>query len=579
MSENNQIQEISNLIEETKILFFNEILKSVLKSKNAPFPEDVDHYLKEIISDDITNASGISLVKMKKQENNYVVSLSGPFKSYVEVNGVASNFNQDGEINDLTVPVLTRTGEEDDDFLAIVNFAYSETKPADYTATKTPQEIINEYTPCMFLYTNHSKTEPNIGVIEKFDVPVEKLNVDIFWNQEKNRFEVINHMKTTIKFSVFNKEYTVKKGEVAKINVDWNSIKDLNNLPFSKDKNIQFKNTKNQNVGQINLSDITNVSLVSENNFLFGSQFNTVFNYDDNTGKIIVTVKDHSVIDKKDDIVYIKNENPELSAFGQTLEKTSNGIYSKQFDINDVKSMPLSVTFSNQTNLPYKKDFTQQGLEDISKLMLKLNSVPDNSQAYTNILKDLTTPKHIPFALYSGEPNQKVFDIDMGLEHSNFILSKLKSMLHPIMYRSIDFMFKHNNCYVRPIEDMYFNDYQLTENSLSIQIGTIDDWSTVDPDIVNMDFNYIHNNVTYEENAVNNTFKVKIADTGNKFNENPLVACYNQEVYSMTKQADGSFISEDIPMEHRNDEVQFSVSQEIWNIMLGLYQRDPWGRQ
>ena len=47
----------------------------------------------------------------------------------------------------------------------------------------------------------------------------------------------------------------------------------------------------------------------------------------------------------------------------------------------------------------------------------------------------------------------------------------------------------------------------------------------------------------------------------------------------MTKQADGSFVSEDIPMEHRNDEVQFSVSQEIWNIMLGLYQRDPWGRQ
>lgn len=57
------------------------------------------------------------------------------------------------------------------------------------------------------------------------------------------------------------------------------------------------------------------------------------------------------------------------------------------------------------------------------------------------------------------------------------------------------------------------------------------------------------------------------------------VACYNQEVYSMTKQADGSFVSEDIPMVHRNDEVQFSVSQEIWNIMLGLYQRDPWGRQ
>ena len=40
MSENNQIQEISSLIEETKVLLFNEILKSILKSKNAPFSED-----------------------------------------------------------------------------------------------------------------------------------------------------------------------------------------------------------------------------------------------------------------------------------------------------------------------------------------------------------------------------------------------------------------------------------------------------------------------------------------------------------------------------------------------------------
>lgn len=576
MSENNQIQEISEYIDGVKKLIFKEVFKGVLDSKDAPFSSEVDVYLKELVNSDITDPYKIGIISLEKQGTNYVVSLSGPFKSYVEVNGVASQFNKDGEINNLTVPVLTRTGEEDDDFLAVVNFAYSETKPTDYTATKNPQEIINEYSPCMFLYTNHSKTEPNIGVIEKFDVPVEKLNVDVFWNQSKNRFEVINHMKTAIKFSVLNKEYTIKKGEVAKIIVDWNAIKDLNKLPFSNNNKVRFENNKHQNIGQIDLSEIADISLIANANFLFGNQFNPAFAYNDNTGKVIATVKDNSVTNKKKETVYIKGLNPEFSVFSQTLDKTADGVYSKEFNIDDVKSVPLAIDFTNQTNLPYNKKYTQLGFDDIRNLLPNLNGGEGN---LTDLKKDLTTSKHIKYVLYSGEPYQKIFDINMGLEHSNFILSKLKSMIHPIMYRSIDFMFRHNNCFIRPEEEGFFGDNQLEQTSLQLGLNPEEDWSTVDPDIVSMDFNYIRDNVTYEENAANNTFKVKIADTGNKFNENPLVACYNQEVYSMTKQADGSFISEDIPMGHRNDEVQFSVSQETWNIMLGLYQRDPWGRQ
>lgn len=529
-----------------------------------------------MVNSNITDPYKIGIVSLEKQGTNYVVSLSGPFKSYIEVNGIASQFNKDGEINNLTVPVFTKTGEEDDDFLAIVNFAYSETKPSDYTATKTPQEIINEYSPCMFLYTNHSKTEPNIGVIEKFDVPVEKLNVDVFWNQSKNRFEVINHMKKTIKFSVLNKEYTIKKGEVAKIIIDWNAIKNLNKLPFSDNNRVHFENTKNQNIGQIDLSEIADTSLIANSNFLFGNQFSPTFAYNDNTGKVIATVKDNSVANKKKETVYIKGLNPEFSAFSQTLDKTTDGVYNKEFNIDDVKSMPLAIDFANQTSLSYNKNYTQLGFDDIRNLLPNLNGGEGN---LTDLKKDLTTSKHIKYVLYSGEPYQKIFDIEMGLEHSNFILSKLKSMIHPIMYRSIDFMFRHNNCFIRPEEERFFGDSQLEQTSLQLALNPEEDWSAIDPDIVSMDFNYIRDNVTYEENAANNTFKVKIVDTGNKFNENPLVACYNQEVYSMTKQADGSFISEDIPMEHRNDEVQFSVSQEIWNIMLGLYQRDPWGRQ
>lgn len=188
MSENNQIQEISSLIEETKVLLFNEILKSILKSKNAPFSEEVAHYLKEVISDDITNPSKIGIVKMKKEGNNYIVSLSGPFKSYVEVNGVESKFDDNGEINDLTVPVVLKDGYPNDDYLSIVSFAYSETKPSNYVANKTPQELINELESHWFLHTNNDKENPNVGVLEKFNVPIEKMNIDVFWNKEKKSF-------------------------------------------------------------------------------------------------------------------------------------------------------------------------------------------------------------------------------------------------------------------------------------------------------------------------------------------------------------------------------------------------------
>ena len=298
MPENNQIQEISNLIEETKVLLFNEILKSILKSKNAPFSEEVAHYLKEVISDDITNPSKIGIVKMRKEGNNYIVSLSGPFKSYVEVNGVESKFDDNGEINDLTVPVILKDEYPNDDYLAIVSFAYSETKPSNYVANKTPQELINELESHWFLHTNNDKENPNIGVLEKFNVPIEKMNIDVFWNEEKNRFEIVNHMKDSIKFSLFNKEYVVNKKDVCKINIDWNTIKDLTERPFVK-QYINFKNKKDQNLGKENLDETINTKLISKESFLLGhgdeNQFNVSIVYNDDTGNLEVKAIDNVI--------------------------------------------------------------------------------------------------------------------------------------------------------------------------------------------------------------------------------------------------------------------------------------------
>lgn len=584
MSENNQIQEISSLIEETKVLLFNEILKSILKSKNAPFSEEVAHYLKEVISDDITNPSKIGIVKMKKEGNNYIVSLSGPFKSYVEVNGVESKFDDNGEINDLTVPIILKDGYPNDDYLAIVSFAYSETKPSNYVANKTPQELINELESHWFLHTNNDKENPNVGVLEKFNVPIEKMNIDVFWNEEKNRFEIVNHMKDSIKFSLFNKEYVVSKKDVCKINIDWNIIKNLTERPFVS-QHISFKNKKDQNLGKEYIDEIINTRFISKESFLLGhgdeNQFNVSIVYNDDTGNLEVKTVDNVFNPRLKNNLYIKNINPVFNIFNGTLDKQSDGVYQKNFALSEVKDLDLNFVLSNESTVPYNKQITFTEIPTLTNVFKTLNNVkkeyvtdlppgvPPVLKNNNELLFNFNTPKNVEIVLFKkgrslppgvptppGAPSQDIrMDVlPKGLKNAN-IVTFFKERLVPAFYPLI-FKLLESGIVLKAV-DTYFDGVVPIDLDLTFNYRNND--FTDYPEILDNDF-FSYINMTKNLKFIDiegGLFKLKISDPNNVFGGKEFFVKAYQEskISKMTKQQDGTYLSEEIFISNRSRNV------------------------
>lgn len=584
MSENNQIQEISNLIEETKVLLFNEILKSILKSKNAPFSEEVSHYLKEVISDDITDPSKIGIVKMKKEGSNYIVSLSGPFKSYVEVNGVESKFDDNGEINDLTVPVILKDGYPNDDYLSIVSFAYSETKPSNYVANKTPQELINELESHWFLHTNNDKENPNIGVLEKFNVPIEKMNIDVFWNEEKNRFEIVNHMKDSIKFSLFNKEYVVGKKDVCKINIDWNAIKDLIERPFVS-QHINFKNKKDQNLGKEYIDEIINTRFISKESFLLGhgneNQFNVSIVYNDDTGNLEVKAIDNVFNPGLKNNLYIKDINPVFNIFNGTLDKQSDGVYQKNFKLSEVKDLDLNFVLSNEFTVPYNKQIAFTEIPTLTNIFKTLNNVkkeyvtdlppgvPPVLKNNNELLFNFNTPKNVEIILFKkgpslppgvptppGTPSQdiRMDALPKGLKNANivtFFKERLVPAFYPLIFKLLE------SGIVLKAADTYFDGVVPIDLDLTFNYRNND--FTDYPEILDNDF-FSYFNMTKNLKFIDiegGLFKLKVSDPNNVFGGKEFFVKAYQEskISKMTKQQDGTYLSEEIFNSNRSRNV------------------------
>ena len=96
-----QIQNISEEILKYKDKFLFKIFGEVLKERKVPFPENTKYYLKLIFNSIAVDPISIALDSIKKENNNYIVSLTGPFDSYVEINGIPTHFNIEGKIDDL----------------------------------------------------------------------------------------------------------------------------------------------------------------------------------------------------------------------------------------------------------------------------------------------------------------------------------------------------------------------------------------------------------------------------------------------------------------------------------------------
>lgn len=95
MSENNQIQEISKLIATLFSQGFKPEFEKFLADKNIPFANQTDLYIQRLFNS-VLNIPNVEIISYDFNGPDITVKLSGPFKSYVNVNGKDANFDDNG---------------------------------------------------------------------------------------------------------------------------------------------------------------------------------------------------------------------------------------------------------------------------------------------------------------------------------------------------------------------------------------------------------------------------------------------------------------------------------------------------
>lgn len=95
MSENNQIQEISKLIASLFSQGFKPEFEKFLADKNIPFANQTDLYIQRLFNT-VLNIPNVEVISYDFNGSDITVKLSGPFKSYVNINGKDTNFNDEG---------------------------------------------------------------------------------------------------------------------------------------------------------------------------------------------------------------------------------------------------------------------------------------------------------------------------------------------------------------------------------------------------------------------------------------------------------------------------------------------------
>lgn len=86
MSENNQIQEISKLIASLFSQGFKPEFEKFLADKNIPFANQTELYIQRLFNS-VLNIPNVEIISYDFNGSDITVKLSGPFKSYVNVNG------------------------------------------------------------------------------------------------------------------------------------------------------------------------------------------------------------------------------------------------------------------------------------------------------------------------------------------------------------------------------------------------------------------------------------------------------------------------------------------------------------
>lgn len=266
-----QIQNISDEILEYKNKFFFKIFSDFLREKKAPFPENVTHYLDLLFPYELIKPNEITLNSIRKENNEYVVSLTGPFDSYIEINGASTNFNSEGKIINFNVPALIKADDVLNFYLSIVNFPYKKEKPVEYTNNKTAQNIIDTIQTSESLRTYEMIEEPVIGVLKYINNIVAKYNIDAQWISKKDPqnstikglIMFTNNSNVPVKIVFNNQEYVLFENN----HID---------VPFDLDEFLEVYKNSNYNQAIIKNSEGTDVLTVTIANLLTQDELNNV---------------------------------------------------------------------------------------------------------------------------------------------------------------------------------------------------------------------------------------------------------------------------------------------------------------
>ena len=266
-----QIQNISEEILKYKDKFFFKILSEVLKEKKAPFPENTKYYLKLLLNNVSTDPSSILLNSIKKENNNYIVSLNGPFDSYVEINGIPTHFNSEGNIVNFSVPALIKADDILNFYISVVNFPYKKEKPANYTNDKTAQNMIDTIEVSNSLDTFEKIDEPAIGVLKYLNSVVASYNVEALWINKtdaqndtgKGFIRLTNSSNVPVKVVFNNQEHVILENN----HVD---------IPFDLDEFLETYKNSGYNQAVVKNSEGTDVSTVAVTNLLTQDELNNV---------------------------------------------------------------------------------------------------------------------------------------------------------------------------------------------------------------------------------------------------------------------------------------------------------------
>lgn len=266
-----QIQNISEEILKYKDKFFFKIFSDFLKEKKAPFPENVAHYLNLIFPTPLIQPSAVALSSIKKENNNYIVSLNGPFDSYVEINGIPTHFNSEGKIVDFSVPALIKTDDILNFYISVVNFPYKKEKPADYTNDKTAQNMIDTIEVSSSLDTFKKINEPAIGVLKYLNSVATEYNVVATWigkkdinnNTGKGFIRFTNNSNVPVKIVFSGQEHTLLENNYV-------------DVQFDLDEFLEVYKNSNYNQAVIKNSEGTDISTVTITNLLTQEELSNI---------------------------------------------------------------------------------------------------------------------------------------------------------------------------------------------------------------------------------------------------------------------------------------------------------------